>query len=291
MALTATITEASLAHIVNNLDMEGFSLIKGSNNRKNIFYSVEPINKYQDNDFEKMELAFGKCFNSVTMDLKENGSCADKGIIFCFSHNDCSEVYEYFERNLGGSIFHNRDKNKRIVDIYVKVTSESRKKLILSLFRDRSSYLRLVIASVAFGMGVNCPDVRNVIHFRSPASLTSYIQESGRAGRDGNASNATLFYSAKEFGVRKAKLSKSTNPDELNKLEDMQSYCHNTELCRRFLLLQHFDGTDKAQEECLTILPKHKCCDICILSCKCDECVNKSQCLQTEVELQQIECN
>jgi hypothetical protein len=68
----------------------------------------------------------------------------------------------------------------------------------------------------------------------------------------------------------------------------MQSYCHNTEICRRFLLLKHFDGTDKAQEECLTILPKHKCCDICILSCKCDECVNKSQCLQTGVESQQI---
>ena len=110
----------------------------------------------------------------------------------------------------------------------------------------------------------------------------------GRAGRDGNASNAILFYSAKELGVRKAKLSNAGNHDELNELEDMQSYCHNTELCRRLLLLKHFDGTDKAYEECLTILPKHKCCDICILSCNCDECLNKSQCLQSEVELQQV---
>ena len=126
------------------------------------------------------------------------------------------------------------DKGKRIVDIYVKVTSESRKKLILSLFKDRSSYLWLVIASVAFGMGVDCPDIRNVIHFRAPASLTSYIQESGRAGRDGNASNAILFYSAK------AKLSNAANHDELNELDDMQSYCHNTKLCRWILTFKKF---------------------------------------------------
>ena len=118
--------------------------------------------------------------------------------------------------------------------------------------------LRLVIASVAF----DCLDVRNVIHFRAPVSLTSYIQEIGRARQDGNASNAILFYSAKEFGVQKAKLSNAANHDEFNELEDMQSYCHNTELCRRFLLLKHFDGTDKAYEECLTIPPKHKYCDI-----------------------------
>ena len=66
----------------------------------------------------------------------------------------------------------------------MKITSESRYKLILDLFRDKSGYLRLVIASVAFGMGVNCPDVRKVIHFRAPASLTSYVHESGRSGRD-----------------------------------------------------------------------------------------------------------
>ena len=170
----------------------------------------------------------------------------------------------------------------------MKITSESRKKLILDLFRDKSGYLRLVIASVAFGMDVNCPDVRKVIHFRAPASLTSYVQESGRGGRDGNASNAIHFYSAKEFGVRKVKLSKSTNHHELNELEAMQTYCHNTEFCRRLLLLKHFDGDVKAQEECLTIVPKHKCCDICLLSCKCDECTIEAPSLKAVVGSHQI---
>ena len=58
--------------------MEGFVLIKGSNNRKNIFYSVEPIHQYQDNAFEKMELAFGKCFKSVVEDLKNMAAVQTK---------------------------------------------------------------------------------------------------------------------------------------------------------------------------------------------------------------------
>lgn len=109
-----------------------------------------------------------------------------------------------------------QDKKERLVDIYVKITSESCKKAILNSFRERGGCLRIVIASVAFGMGVNCPDVRKVVHFRAPASLTSYVQESGRGGKDNQASQAILFYSAKEFGVRKAKITKTaTNQNEL----------------------------------------------------------------------------
>ena len=80
------------------------------------------------------------------------------------------------------------------------------RKKILNSVREKGGCVRIVIASVAFGMGVNCPDIGKVIHFRAPASLTSYIQESGRAGRDNQASQAILFFSAKGFGVRKAKI-------------------------------------------------------------------------------------
>ena len=114
---------------------------------------------------------------------------------------------------------------------------------------------------------MNCPDIRKVLHFRAPASLTSYIQESGRAGRDNQASQAILFFSAKEFGVRKAKITKAASENELKKLEAMKGYCENSELCRRFCLLKHFDDLEKAKEEC-SILTKHECCDICL------HCVN-----------------
>lgn len=150
------------------------------------------------------------------------------------------------------------------------------RKKILNSVREKGGCVRIVIASVAFGMGVNCPDIRKVVHFRAPASLTSYIQESGRAGRDIQASQAILFFSAKEFGVRKAKITKAANENELKELEAMKGYCENSELCRRFCLLKHFDDLEKAKEEC-SILTKHECCDICLPLCKCDECVKKLQ--------------
>ena len=127
MALTATVTEASLAYIVQKLNMENFSLIKGSNNRRNIFYSVSRLDTFQDNDYERMGMAFAKCFQPIIEDLKENGISAERGIIFCFSHRDCCEVYEYFERELGQHMF-DLGKKERLVEIYVKITSDSCKK-------------------------------------------------------------------------------------------------------------------------------------------------------------------
>ena len=109
---------------------------------------------------------------------------------------------------------YHQDTKERLVDIYIKVTSASCKKAILKLFAERAGCLRIIIASVAFGMGVNCPDVRKVIHFRAPASLSSYVQESGRAGRNNQASQVILFHSAEEFGARKAKITEAATNHE-----------------------------------------------------------------------------
>lgn len=155
-----------------------------------------------------MEMAFTNCFQLTIRDLQENGISAERGIVFCFSHRDCCKVYEYFKRELGKQMYHQDTKEIR-VDIYIKVTSSSCKKAILKSFAERAGCLGIIIASVAFGMGLNCPGVRQVIRFRSTASLSSYVQESGRAGRNNQASQVILFYSAKEFGVRKAKITKA----------------------------------------------------------------------------------
>ena len=107
---------------------------------------------------------------------------------------------------------YHQDTKERLVDIYIKITSASCKKAILKLFTERAGCLQIII--VAFGMGVNCPDVRKVIHFRAPASLSRYVQESGRAGRNNQASQVILFHSAKEFGARKAKITKAATNHE-----------------------------------------------------------------------------
>jgi len=82
-------------------------------------------------------------------------------------------------------------------------------------------------------------------------------------------SKAILFYSAKEFRVRKVKISNDANHNEMKELDAMKAYCENTE---RLCLLKHFDGHDKAKEDC-SVLTKHECCDICLPLCKCDKCV------------------
>ena len=102
--------------------------------------------------------------------------------------------------------------------------------------------------------------------------LISYVQESGRAGRDNQSSKAILFYSAKEFCVRKAKISKGANQNEFKKLDAMKAYCENTEVSRQFCLLKHFDGHGIANKT-----TKHKCCDICLPLCKCDKYVESLQ--------------
>ena len=98
-------------------------------------------------------MAFTNCFQLIIRDLKENGISAERGIGFCFSLRDCCEVYEYFERELGKQMFH-QDTKERLVDSYVKVTSESCKKAFLKSFTDIAGCLRIIIASVAFGMFV-----------------------------------------------------------------------------------------------------------------------------------------
>ena len=100
-----------------------------------------------------------------------------------------------------------------IVDCYTAAVDEDLKKHIVSTFVKPDSRLHVVIATIAFGMGLDCPNIRHVIHFGAPETIEDYIQQTGRAGRDGDACFATLHYGKG--------LSKTVN-------KDMQLYCSNT---------------------------------------------------------------
>ena len=78
--------------------------------------------------------------------------------------------------------------------------------------------------------------------------------------------------------MRKLKISKATNQNELKELDAMKAYCENTVIYRRFWVLKHFDGNEKAKKEC-SVLTKHDCCDICFPLCICDTC---AECLQQQ---------
>ena len=141
----------------------------------------------------------------------------------------------------------------RLVDMYTNPTHKTVKDAIVSSFCTAVSQLRIVICTVAFGLGVNSPDVRQVIHWGPPSDIEEYMQQTGRAGRDGKLACALLF----------------VHPSDLSRVKDRRlvQYCENTTSCRRKFLLQHYDELDfkKDCEGC-------KCCDVCAICCTCSEC-------------------
>ena len=108
----------------------------------------------------------------------------------------------------------------------------------------------MLIATVAFGMGINCPDVSEAIHLRSPCSLLNYAQESGRCGRDGRQAVAKLYYSNREFRISSSKSNRKTTKyqSEICDFLKMGSYVSNKSECHLLLLLHYFVLMEKQMQ-------------------------------------------
>uniref|UniRef100_A0A1X7V0T4 DNA 3'-5' helicase n=1 Tax=Amphimedon queenslandica TaxID=400682 RepID=A0A1X7V0T4_AMPQE len=197
MALTATASTSSRKEIIKLLGMKKPHLIIRCPNKPNIIYYVEE--KTQD-----IEIVF----KPLVEEVKVKGTRMDKVIIFCWTCNDCSAIYYYFKDLLKEIItdpqgYPNVPKFL-IVDMFPACNSDLVKNKILSSFSSATGRLRIVLATVAFGMGIDCPNIRHVIHWSPPSNCQSYIQETGRAGRDGMTAYATLFYSRKDVSLPRA---------------------------------------------------------------------------------------
>ena len=176
-------------------------------------------------------------------------------IIYGKSFGMCADIYLFFRAKLGDSItepLHAPNLARfRMVDVFTSVTDQHQKDGIINAFT-RDSQLRVVIATVAFGMGIDCPDVRQIVHIGVPDDIESYIQETGRAGRDGQPSLAMLL----------------SSKERLCHVEDsIKEYQANNDQCRRDFLFQDIDEYHHVDmgSKCL-------CCDICMRSCKCGSC-------------------
>ena len=145
-------------------------------------------------------------------------------------------------------------------DMYLSCTDQVVKDTIISNFTSHS-HLRIVIATVAFGMGIDCPDVRQVVHLGISSDIESYVQETGRAGRDGLPAMALL--------LRKPKTERFGD-------KTMQAYVSNTTKCRRDTLFDNFHAYSRSREDDDTA-PSCQCCDICWTSCSCGDCTTNHQ--------------
>ena len=167
-----------------------------------------------------------------------NKDDVEKTIIYCTRIEDCADIWAFL-----------RDKIRTAypdalpIDMYHSCTPPSCKSYVLDEFPKVDSSLKVIIATCALGIGVNISDIRTIIHYGLASDIESYVQEIGRAGRDGRSANAYLNYTNQQYGRCKD--------------APMKEYARNTEsVCRRTLLLKTF------QEEPQQI-SSNLCCDIC----------------------------
>ncbi len=229
VALTATATPDVREDIVRQLGLRDPKVYVGSFNRRNLRYSA--LRKGDD------------AYRQVVRYLKRHP--ADCGIIYCATRERSAALAE----RLRGDGFPALPYH---AGLGAKQRSETQERFC-------SGDAEIICATTAFGMGIDKPDVRFVIHYDIPKNLEAYYQETGRAGRDGKKSDCILFY-AEEEGRRARRLIATEYANELQreiaqkKLDDLVGYCTTTE-CRRYHILSYF-GEEDAEKEC-------GACDIC----------------------------
>lgn len=216
MALTATATQKVRLDINKQLSLRDPKWFMQSFNRANLKFEVRPKVK--------------ACLDQIITLLQQNFP-NQSGIIYCFSRKDCESVSKQLRsKRIQAQAYHAGmadDKRRQIQEMWLK------------------NKFRIVVATIAFGMGVDKPDVRFVIHHSIPKSIEGYYQEVGRAGRDGRPARCILYYTSGDVSKCRTLLKKSDTKKiileaQLAYLDDVQVFCENRHQCRRVQLLKYF---------------------------------------------------
>lgn len=245
MALTATATKKTREVVIKRLSMAAPIIISVTPSKSNIKYCV-----MQKTPIETVVA-------SIVQLLVVHGTNTERTIIYCRYCKEVVEFYEEFKKQLGANFtappgFLDLPKY-RLVDMYMSVTANSVKEQIVESFCNPLGNLCVLICTVAFGMGLDCPNVRNILHWGPSPDIEGYVQESGRGGRDGEICKSTIMYH---------------KSDKKHTARVMIDYCENQEKCRRHELFNDFDDYESLN------MPKSgcTCCDICTNQCKCGDC-------------------
>lgn len=236
IALTATATEETKKTIIDVPRLRNVCEVADSPNKGNVTYVVT----YMPNDSDVQDY-----FNWIVEEVKQGKK--EKTIVYCQTIKQCSFIYATLKYMLGHCMYEKGSKSP-VLEMLHSCTPDDNKEAVLESFRKEDGPILLLVATIAFGMGVDCTGVHRTIHFGPSKNVEAFIQETGRAGRDGKASFSYLLYK----GLM------------LNHVErDIKEYLKTKE-CRRKTLLKHFGSGN------FTISgPLHTCCDNCAKRCDC----------------------
>ena len=261
MALTATATENVKIDVMHNLGMRNCPVFIQSFNRPNLSYEVRKKSK--------------DVIKEIAQIVQEHDR-GQSGIVYCLARKTCETLAKRLRDAFQVSAQH----------YHARMTQEE--KIETQKKWQRGEY-QVIVATIAFGMGIDKPDVRFVIHHTLPKSLEGYYQETGRAGRDGKLSQCVLFFGYQDLNTLNKMIDKGDGFEEQKErqrrmLRDIVQFCDNKATCRRVQVLNYF-GEAFRREDC------HKSCDNCTSNAEfrvqdlteaAGEAIRLVQCLQKD---------
>ncbi|KAE8354668.1 hypothetical protein BDV28DRAFT_130454 [Aspergillus coremiiformis] len=220
MALTATATENVKVDVIHNLKMEGCEIFTQSFNRPNLTYEVRQKTK-------------GNELLASIADTIKSSHHNKSGIVYCLSRDTCQKVAKSLrdDYRIKAEHYHAGMKPNERADVQQ---------------RWQAGRCHVIVATIAFGMGIDKPDVRFVIHHSLPKSLEGYYQETGRAGRDGKRSGCYLYYCYRDTMtinrmIESSDGSKQQKNRQRQMLRNVVQFCENKSDCRRVQILAYFN--------------------------------------------------